>query len=125
MLKPYIDDHGYPMVTVAGRKERVHVLMLEAFVGPRPAGQLGCHKNDVPGDNRLGNLYWGTKSHNGIDCVNNGTNHNRNKTHCPQGHEYTPTNTYVMRSGGRMCRLCHAARNRKARNAKKQKALRR
>lgn len=30
----------------------------------------------------------------------------RSLTHCPQGHEYTPTNTYYRRSGGRKCRIC-------------------
>jgi hypothetical protein len=31
--------------------------------------------------------------------------HNGRKTHCPQGHEYTPENTYVSR-GRRNCRKC-------------------
>lgn len=31
---------------------------------------------------------------------------------CPQGHEYTPENTYMSPSGGRRCRKCHAARER-------------
>lgn len=36
---------------------------------------------------------------------------NARKTHCPQGHEYTPENTYVERkSGYRHCRQCRAAR---------------
>lgn len=32
--------------------------------------------------------------------------HNAAKTHCPQGHEYTPENTYRWRAG-RRCRRCH------------------
>lgn len=31
---------------------------------------------------------------------------NAAKTHCPQGHEYTPENTYLWRHGGRICRTC-------------------
>lgn len=39
------------------------------------------------------------------------------KTHCPQGHEYTPENIY--RSGGRrICRTCSLARQRKLRPTK-------
>lgn len=35
---------------------------------------------------------------------------NRRKTHCPQGHEYTPENTYVLpsRPTARYCRACAA-----------------
>jgi hypothetical protein len=29
------------------------------------------------------------------------------KTHCPQGHEYTPENTYIKPNGGQRCRTCH------------------
>lgn len=45
----------------------------------------------------------------------------RNKTHCPQGHEYTPENTYV-RPGrpGRNCRTCMKEAQ-KAYNAKRGK----
>jgi hypothetical protein len=32
---------------------------------------------------------------------------NRHKTHCAQGHPYTPDNTLVQRDGSRMCRQCN------------------
>jgi len=34
---------------------------------------------------------------------------NATKTHCPQGHEYSPENTYVSSSGERSCRACGRA----------------
>ena len=34
------------------------------------------------------------------------------KTHCPQGHEYTPENTYRQPNGARICRVCRDARDR-------------
>lgn len=46
---------------------KVHVLVLEAFVGPRPAGKLGCHADDDTLNNKLSNLYWGTYSDNTRD----------------------------------------------------------
>lgn len=33
---------------------------------------------------------------------------NARKTHCPQGHEYTPENIRRQRSGGRLCRTCQS-----------------
>lgn len=51
---------------------KVHHLVLEAFVGPRPPGKVGRHRNDVSTDNRLDNLTWGTASQNAIDRVRNG-----------------------------------------------------
>lgn len=35
---------------------------------------------------------------------------NRSKTHCPQGHEYTPENTYFNPCGSRECRVCRTKR---------------
>ena len=35
------------------------------------------------------------------------TDINRQKTHCPQGHEYTKQNTIRLKSGRRRCKTCH------------------
>jgi hypothetical protein len=48
---------------------RGHVLVLTAFVGPRPEGMLACHKNDTPDDNRLVNLRWDRPLGNHADRV--------------------------------------------------------
>jgi hypothetical protein len=42
----------------------VHVIMLQAFSGPRPHGQHGCHIDDNKDRNILDNLEWATKSKN-------------------------------------------------------------
>lgn len=89
----------------------VHVLVLETFVGPRPEGMFGCHRDDDADNNRLRNLYWGTPAQNSRDMVNNGSCWKTNITHCPQGHEYTEANTYVVaKSGHRQCRTCNKDR---------------
>lgn len=84
----------------------VHVLMLMAFVGPRPGKQDACYWNDIPDDNRLENLRWGTRSDNAHDAVRNGRNASARKTHCPEGHPYSNENTYVNPAGRRLCRTC-------------------
>jgi hypothetical protein len=54
------------------KRRAVHLLMLEAFVGPRPAGMCSRHLNDVRSDNRLDNLAWGTHKENAADARRNG-----------------------------------------------------
>jgi HNH endonuclease len=58
-----------------GRKLRlVHRLVLEAFVGPCPAGMECCHFPDRdPSNNALANLRWDTKKANQTDRIRHGT----------------------------------------------------
>ena len=44
---------------VAVRK-KIHHLVLEAFVGPRPEGFVACHRDDNGLNNAVENLRWGT-----------------------------------------------------------------
>jgi hypothetical protein len=68
-----IENYDYFLVYLpSGRRAHVHWLVLEAFVGPRPRGMLGLHKNDIKSDNDLENLYWGTPSQNMQDRTRNG-----------------------------------------------------
>ena len=67
----------HKVVRVAGETRYVHHLILLAFVGPRPDGQVGRHLNDIPDDNRLENLAWGTRAQNVEDGKRNGRNYGR------------------------------------------------
>lgn len=49
-----------------------HTLILTLFIGPRPTGMLGLHKDDDPMNNWLDNLYWGIQQENSNDMVRNG-----------------------------------------------------
>jgi hypothetical protein len=66
ILAQSLDEDGYPYVTLHDggrrRKARVHCLVLEAHVGPRPSrSHQACHWNGVRTDNRKCNLRWGTR----------------------------------------------------------------
>lgn len=118
-LSPGVNRHGYPTVALTrpGKRQtmKVHRMVLTAFVGPCPDGMEACHNNGDRGDARLANLRWDTPSNNQRDRRRHGTDHQVNKTHCPQGHEYTPENTKVIpsRPTARYCRQCHKDRSKK------------
>lgn len=50
----------------------VHHLVLEAFVGPRPLGMVGCHFDDNRKNNTVDNLRWDTLLGNAADSIRNG-----------------------------------------------------
>ena len=58
-----------------GKSFRVHILVLEAFVGPRPSGSVTYETNHIDGDklnNDLRNLEWVTKSANMCHAIKSG-----------------------------------------------------
>ena len=61
---------GYLTVSLYGKRKRtyaIHRLVLMAFVGPCPPRHEACHRNGKKQDNRLANLYWGTRLDNEKD----------------------------------------------------------
>ena len=57
---------------VVFRPHRIHVLVLSAFIGPRPTGMHACHNDGDQRNNRLVNLRWDTPRGNVADCVRHG-----------------------------------------------------
>lgn len=117
VLKPQLTGtpgKQYHKVRIAGVERLVHRLVLEAFVGPCPPGMETCHGNGNRLDNRLNNLRWDTSSNNERDKLQHGTHHNARKTHCKNGHEFTPENTLRNKAGNRQCRACHRDQGKKA-----------
>jgi hypothetical protein len=72
-LKPGRMPGGHLSVALGrGNSQCVHKLVLLAFVGAPYAGRECLHRNGVPGDNRLVNLHWGTRSENMTDAYAHG-----------------------------------------------------
>jgi hypothetical protein len=118
----------YPYVYIPGGRQKpgerhpvqnVHALVAAAFLGPRPEGMQVRHGDGSKDNNHLSNLCYGTASDNVRDSIAHGTQAMVRKTHCPQGHEYTPENIYVRSRGGRECRTCVIARERTKRANKR------
>lgn len=74
MLKPYFTgDPGYMTVDLGRKNQKVHRLVLMAFVGKCPDNMQCRHLDGNPSNNNLGNLKWGTPQENGQDMVRHGT----------------------------------------------------
>jgi len=67
----YLKVNLWKPMTNKPRQARVHIILLEAFIGPQPPGAEGCHKDDDRLNNTFPNLYWGTRSANQLDAVAN------------------------------------------------------
>lgn len=76
-LKQGFTGRGYRTINLSkpGRSERrlVHRVVLEAFVGIRPAGYHGCHYDGNKENNRLDNLAWLTPAENESHKILHGT----------------------------------------------------
>ena len=91
---------------------QVHQLVMLAFVGPCPEGMEVRHLDSNPANNALTNLTYGTKAENARDRVENGTDSNARKTHCPTcKRPYDAANTYWYK-GSRQCKNCRLRRSR-------------
>ena len=115
----YLGSDGYPKVPIGNKLCRVHLLVLLAFVGPPPDGHEALHLNADRADARLVNLRYGTHSQNMLQKTEDGNCPNANKTHCPQSHAYSASNTYTTKDGRRDCRACHKIRETSRRERKR------
>jgi hypothetical protein len=92
LLKPWLQKRGgYPAVKISLSRDHaftvcVHTLVLTTFVGPKPEGSEACHRNGDPTDNRLANLYWGTRADNVGDMYRHGTWSKTRPTHRGEAH---------------------------------------
>ena len=102
-------SNGYGAIAFHGVSRIAHRLSYEAHVGPIPVGM------DL--DHLCRNRCCVNPAH--LEPVTRKVNLGRSplvgrgagtaqtaKTHCPQGHEYTPENTRIAR-GKRYCKTCH------------------
>lgn len=97
------------------RGKSSHVYSYELHKGPIPAG--------LQIDHLCRNTICGNPDH--LEAVTPRENLRRRilnlKTHCPQGHEYTPENTYYPPGPGRQCKMCRCLLQRRLRAERKAK----
>jgi hypothetical protein len=101
--------HGYGRVSYEGRMEYAHRLLYQLLVGPIPKGlQIDhlCRRRDCVNPQHL-EVVSATEN------VRRADNHNREKTHCPQGHPFDEINTYRYPDGRRQCHTCRREHRRR------------
>jgi hypothetical protein len=91
---------------------QAHTWVALVFIGPKPGGTEVRHLDGDPANNHFTNLAWGTRSENMLDRVAHGMHHQKSKTKCKRGHDYTEENTYINPRGERSCRTCNRANER-------------
>jgi hypothetical protein len=123
----HLNSQGYGQFhcRVAGRSGYLaHRLMYRLVHGEVPDGLYVLHRCDVRLCVNPDHLFVGSAADNLRDMVAKGRQSGP-RSHCNQGHEFTPENTYSSPSNPRQrtCRICSNARDRAYRAAKRQAKL--
>lgn len=102
-----IGSHGYGSYWIGGRETTAHRVAFVLWKHSIAPGMVIDHDRRVCSDKRCCNPHHLRELTNELNAKDNGQAH---KTHCPHGHPYDQTNTFIDRKGARRCRTCAGAR---------------
>ena len=97
---------GYGQIWLHGKPEGAHRVSYELHVGPIPSPFHLDHRCRVRHCVNPEHLEPVTCQENLMRSEITQARRHASRTHCPQGHEYSETNTYVTPAGSRQCRAC-------------------
>ena len=102
------DSNGYGSARVNGRKASVHKYLWEQVNGPVPDGLELDHRCMVRACCNIKHLRAVTHQVNATENLSAPPKWKMNaaKTHCVNGHEFTPENTRLDSGGWRVCKTC-------------------
>jgi hypothetical protein len=98
-----LSPDGYGQIRERGKHKQAHRVAYELHRGEIPAGLQIDHLCRVRHCVNPDHLEPVTQ----LENARRG--HYRMRTHCPQGHAYDETNTYIRPNGRRTCRACNLA----------------
>lgn len=115
-----ISSTGYGTISIDGRRQGAHRLSLALAGVEIPDGYDVDHLCRTPPCVNPNHLEPVTHAENMARAPFSGPDWQRAKTHCPQGHEYTPENTGFRKSHtARICLACKRERSREYRARKR------
>ena len=106
---------GYGRLYIDKVDGRYHTVYAHRLVWMQNHGhiepeQFICHRCDNPSCINLDHLFLGDRAINAQDMYAKGRSAKQKNTACPQGHEFTPANTYTPPgTKARTCRKCRTA----------------
>lgn len=102
-----LEGGGYGVFWLNGRNIRAHRFSYEKYIAKIPQGLVLDHLCKIRNCVNPEHLEPVTT----IENIQRGRGcYNKLKTHCKQGHNFTPENTYIKKNGGRDCRECNRLR---------------
>lgn len=107
-----VTDEGYGITSFGGKNHKAHRISWEMAKGPIPDGLTLDHLCRVRACVNPVHLEPVSASEN----IRRGTGThvtNARKTHCVNGHEFSPENTRKDRHGNRVCKACIKANSRR------------
>lgn len=96
---------GYGRFTLNGKSLCAHVVIWEHHNGPKPQATLDHFACDTPSCVNPDHVRPASQREN-LLRGNTQAADRRSRTHCPKGHELSPSNTYTDPQGCRHCRRC-------------------
>ena len=120
-----LDSYGYGQLGIDYAVYKVNRLSLYVYTDDFDISNpdtLALHKCSEVSCFAPHHLEKGTSSKNALDRVRDGTDFNKNKMTCKNGHQFTESNTYLEKKKTgyqRHCKICRAQRLRELRYRRK------
>lgn len=104
----YVTPKGYGLFRYQGKTQKAHRVAYQLLKGDLVDGLVIdhlCKNRSCVNPNHLEQVTNKTNLDRGRSFL-----HHKEKTHCPQGHEYNEGNTYETATGWRQCKICQRSR---------------